>query len=204
MKVNTNKQRSFQISLSLLVLIFASFMGQCLAQDQAPAEPSKAVQAQLKKALNNPKTLATVAKKLLSPLEYKVAFESGTERAFKNRYWKNKEPGLYVDVVSGEPLFSSAHKFKSGTGWPSFDRSIGKEVLEVVDNSHGMKRVEVRSKTSDIHLGHVFEDGPRKTTGRRFCINSASVRFVPFADLEKEGYGKYIEEAGLNKASNKK
>ncbi|MAD61200.1 MAG: peptide-methionine (R)-S-oxide reductase [Myxococcales bacterium] len=197
MKSTNKKQRSIQLALGLLVVISASFLGQCLAQDQAPTEPTRAVRTQLKKALNTPKKLAVLAKKLLSPLEYKVAFESGTERAFKNRYWDNKASGLYVDLISGEPLFSSAHKFRSGTGWPSFDRALGKDVVEVVDTSHGAKRIEVRSKISDIHLGHVFEDGPRKTTGRRFCINSAAVRFVPLADLTKEGYADFIEEAGL-------
>lgn len=197
MKASNLKQRSTQFSMSLVLLILASFVGQCLAQDQAPTEPSKEVQEQLKDALQNPKKLKKVAKALLSPLEYKVAFESGTERAFKNRYWKNSEPGLYVDLISGKPLFSSAHKFKSGSGWPSFDRSISQEVVELVDSSHGMKRVEVRSKTSDIHLGHVFEDGPKKTTGRRFCINSASLRFIPLADLEKEGYAEFMEVAEL-------
>ena len=156
---------------------------------------SKAAKAALKK---DKKTLIKVAESVLSPLEYKVAFKSGTERAFKNRYWKNKEHGIYVDVVSGEPLFSSAHKFKSGTGWPSFDRPLSKKtVVEVVDKSHGMKRVEVRSKASDIHLGHVFEDGPKKTTGRRFCINSASLRFVPLASLDEEGYRDLLESSGL-------
>ena len=135
---------------------------------------------------------------MLSPLEYQVAFKSGTERSFANRYWNNKKAGIYVDLISGEPLFSSAHKFKSGTGWPSFDRALSaKEVVEVVDESHGMKRVEVRSKTSDIHLGHVFEDGPRKTTGRRFCINSAALRFIPRDQMETEGYGAWIKKAGL-------
>ena len=172
--------------------------GVCLAVDHAPPPPSPKVVKTLKRALKAGRSeLERKAKKLLSPLEFKVAFKSGTERAFKNRYWDNKEPGLYVDLISGRPLFSSAHKFKSGTGWPSFDRTLGDEVVEVVDESHGMRRVEVRSKTSDIHLGHVFEDGP-KTTGRRFCINSAALRFIPLKKLKAEGYGAWVKKAGLD------
>ena len=199
MKPNSFTQALSQITVITVVLLTAALGTQCLAQDQAPPPPSKAAQKQLKAALKkDKKTLIKVAESVLSPLEYKVAFKSGTERAFKNRYWKNKEHGIYVDVVSGEPLFSSAHKFKSGTGWPSFDRPLSKKtVVEVVDKSHGMKRVEVRSKASDIHLGHVFEDGPKKTTGRRFCINSASLRFVPLASLDEEGYHDLLESSGL-------
>ena len=188
-----------QLCLVIITLFIAVIGTQCLAKEQAPKPPAKIAQRALKKALDqNRDELLKVAEEVLSPLEYEVAFKSGTERAFRNRYWNQKEHGLYVDVVSGEPLFSSEHKFKSGTGWPSFDRSLDQaEVLEVPDHSHGMNRVEVRSKTSDIHLGHVFEDGPRKTTGRRFCINSASLRFVPLSEIKSEGYIDVIKEAGL-------
>lgn len=194
-----------KISISILVVSFALIGSQCLANKNAPELPSPKAQAQLKKAASSKDraNLLKVAKKLLSPLEYKVAFESGTERAFKNRYWKNKEAGIYVDIITGEALFSSVHKFKSGTGWPSFDRPLTSNVVEVVDKSHGMKRIEVRSKTSDIHLGHVFEDGPKKTTGRRFCINSASLRFIPLAEIKKAGYGNLLEKAELNDAFEK-
>ena len=188
-----------QLTLALIALFASALATQCFAKEQAPQEPNLKTQKTLKSALyENRSKLIKVAEKLLSPLEFEVAFESGTERAFQNRYWNNKESGLYVDLISGKPLFSSAHKFKSGTGWPSFDRSLSdEEVLEVSDLSHGMKRVEVRSKTSDIHLGHVFEDGPRKTTGRRFCINSAALRFVPLAEIKEGGYLADLKRAEL-------
>ena len=129
----------------------------------------------------------------LSPMQYKVACEGGTEPAFKNAYWDNHEPGLYVDVISGEPLFASIHKFDSGTGWPSFTQSLKKAaVVEKKDESYGMVRVEVRSSKSDAHLGHVFNDGPREAGGMRYCINSASLRFIPVAKLKESGYGEYV------------
>lgn len=128
----------------------------------------------------------------LDPTQFQVTQQCGTEPPFRNRYWDNKKPGLYVDVISGEPLFSSLDKFDSGTGWPSFSRPVpGTEITEKKDMAHGMVRTEARSRVADSHLGHVFPDGP-KPTGLRYCINSASLRFIPVEDLEKEGYGKYL------------
>ena len=131
-------------------------------------------------------------KKKLTPMQYNVCMMSGTEPAFKNEYWNHHELGIYVDLISKEPLFASAHKFDSGTGWPSFFQPLNKEaIVEVEDVSHGMRRVEVRAKKSNVHLGHVFEDGP-KPGGRRYCINSASLSFVPVAKLKELGYSQFL------------
>lgn len=131
-------------------------------------------------------------KKLLSPEQYRIMKENGTERPFANEYWNNKAAGIYVDRISGEPLFSSTDKFDSGTGWPSFTQPIQKEMVQSKrDTSHGMERIEVRSKSSDSHLGHVFNDGPADRGGLRYCINSASLKFIPAEDLSKEGYEEF-------------
>jgi peptide methionine sulfoxide reductase msrA/msrB len=131
-------------------------------------------------------------KKKLTPLQQQVTQQCGTEPPFKNAYWDNHRPGIYVDIVSGEPLFSSTDKFDSGTGWPSFTKPIDKsDIIEKKDASMFMERTEVRSKKGDSHLGHVFPDGPSDAGGLRYCINSASLRFIPVEDLDKEGYGKF-------------
>jgi methionine-R-sulfoxide reductase len=130
----------------------------------------------------------------LSKEQFRVTQQSATERPFENAYWDHDAPGLYVDIVSGEPLFSSLDKFDSECGWPSFTKPVDPEnVEERSDNTHGMSRTEVRSSHADSHLGHVFDDGPKAAGGLRYCINSASLRFIPLDELESEGYGEYVK-----------
>lgn len=163
------------------------------AADKAKSEPKKESKMMNKEEL----------KKKLTPLQFSVTCENGTERPFANEYWNNHEPGIYVDVITGEPLFASTTKFESGTGWPSFYQPLSKDaVVEVKDVSHGMARVEVRSKSSDAHLGHVFPDGP-KPTGQRYCMNSAAMKFIPVAKLKEAGLEKYLPLFETAKAAKK-
>lgn len=133
----------------------------------------------------------------LTPLQYEVTQREGTEKPFANPYWDNKQAGIYVDVVSGEPLFSSLDKYDSGTGWPSFTKPIRKDKITTrVDHSFFSSRIEVRSRLADSHLGHVFDDGPRDAGGKRYCMNSAALRFIPVEKLEESGYGEFLNLFG--------
>jgi len=158
--------------------------------DERPAERERWQRPAERERWQRP--AAEEIKRRLTPLQYTITQEAGTEPPFRNPYWDNRQDGLYVDMVSGEPLFSSREKFESGTGWPSFHSPLNPDlIVEREDRRLGMTRTEVRSRLGGSHLGHVFDDGPTPT-GLRYCINSAALRFIPLADLEKEGYGDYI------------
>jgi methionine-R-sulfoxide reductase len=164
----------------LLVLIVVAVMPFCTScRDEGYSAMNKSDKKELQKKL--------------TPEQYRVTQECGTEPPFNNEYWNNHRAGIYVDVVSGEPLFSSLDKFDSGTGWPSFTRPLVKDnIVTKIDSGHFMVRTEVRSKKAGSHLGHVFDDGPAPT-GQRYCMNSAALKFIPLEDLEKEGYGEYAK-----------
>jgi peptide methionine sulfoxide reductase msrA/msrB len=188
----------------MMFVAAALLLAGCQEDSTVSATPPEKVDAVMATNEFNKPTAETLKSKL-DPLQFKVTQQCGTEPPFRNAYWDNHKPGIYVDVVSGEPLFSSLDKFDSGTGWPSFTKPLtGAEIVEKRDTALGMERVEARSKKADSHLGHVFPDGPKQAGGMRYCINSASLRFIPVADMEKEGYGQYLQpfvKAGLVKAS---
>ena len=170
----------------------------------APPEVSTSQIYQSTNMSNFKKPSETELKKELTPEQFAVTQQAATEPPFQNEFWDNHKPGIYVDIVSGRPLFSSLDKFDSGCGWPSFTQPLAStDVVEHTDNSLGMTRTEVRSTVADSHLGHVFDDGPADKGGLRYCINSASLKFIPVEEMEKAGYGQYLEpfvKAGLIKA----
>ena len=163
-----------------------------LAQSMEEIKKEEKAMAQIEN--NTKKDAKEFSTDHLTPLQKKVALKGGTEPPFKNEYWDNKQEGIYVDIIDGAPLYSSTTKYKSGTGWPSFTKPIAANaVTEHEDNGLFMKRTEIKSASTNSHLGHVFTDGPKEEGGLRYCMNSASMRFVAKADLEKEGYGEYLK-----------
>lgn len=184
-----NWQSIFVLAIAGLVTVFILKPG--VAQE--PSDDNLSVEEQVRShPADYRKPDDAELRRLLTPLQYDVTQNDATERPFQNEYWDNKQEGIYVDIVSGEPLFSSTEKYRSGTGWPSFTQPISKAaIVEKEDTKFFMKRVELRSRLADSHLGHVFDDGPAPT-GLRYCINSASLRFVPKENLVAEGYGEYL------------
>jgi methionine-R-sulfoxide reductase len=181
----------FGLALILLIATAVFFLHRALAQREEPSDAHNQSSSETMSISNSEHPTEAELRQKLTPLQYRVTRENGTERAFQNEYWNNHRAGIYVDLISGEPLFSSKDKFESGTGWPSFTRPLpGHHVVSTKSRSVDFFGTEVRSSRSDSHLGHVFDDGPAPT-GLRYCINSAALRFVPADKLQEEGYGEY-------------
>jgi len=187
-------------STFILTLLLSVHTGQKLqAETNHNSKSQKKEQAQMTTSKYDPVTCEfpkddESLRKLLTPEQYAITKKNGTEKPFANAYWNNHHPGIYVDVISKEPLFSSKDKFDSGSGWPSFTQPLKKDVVvEKKDSSHGMSRIEIRSKRSDAHLGHVFDDGPSDRGGMRYCMNSASLKFIPLEKMKTEGYADWLK-----------
>ena len=192
MNGNSIDRSSLWVGLAVAALVAAASIYLTQAGDKQAANlPSNS--NTVNQSPNESKTMSdTELRTKLTPEQYHVTRESGTEPPFRNEYWDNHKEGIYVDLISGEALFSSADKFESGTGWPSFTKPIDKShVVEKTDRALFMPRTEIRSKASDAHLGHVFDDGPAPN-GQRYCMNSAALRFVPLEKMQEEGYGQYL------------
>ena len=194
-KPSPNSSTGLWLVLSLVIAVCIAGALVLHAQDPNPkptASPAKAMETTDTANTDNSKLSKAELKKKLTAEQYSVTCEAGTEPPFRNAYWNNHKAGIYVDVISGKPLFSSLDKFDSGTGWPSFTKPLVKDNVKVdTDTSYGMQRDEVKSTSSDAHLGHVFDDGPAAAGGMRYCMNSASLKFIPVEDLDKAGYGQY-------------
>jgi len=190
-------------SITAAVLLMGGFFA--VIHNAGRAQSTEILNYQSTNMSNFKKPSADELKKTLTAEQFAVTQESATEPPFQNEYWDNHQAGIYVDIVSGKPLFSSLDKFDSGCGWPSFTKPLtGTDVVERTDDSLGMERTEIRSSAADSHLGHVFDDGPADKGGLRYCINSASLKFIPMEEMEKTGYAQYLEpfvKAGLIKTS---
>ena len=190
-------------SITAAVLLMGGFFA--VIHNAGRAQSTEILNYQSTNMSNFKKPSADELKKTLTAEQFAVTQESATEPPFQNEYWDNHQAGIYVDIVSGKPLFSSLNKFDSGCGWPSFTKPLtGTDVVERTDDSLGMERTEIRSSAADSHLGHVFDDGPADKGGLRYCINSASLKFIPMEEMEKTGYAQYLEpfvKAGLIKTS---
>lgn len=189
----------FQSTFILALISSVLLVWQLQAQPSNSVKSQKKEQVQMTSSKYDPVTCEfpkddEALRKLLTPEQYAITKKNGTEKPFANAYWNNHHPGIYVDVISKEPLFSSKDKFDSGSGWPSFTQPLKKDVVvEKKDSSHGMSRIEIRSKRSDAHLGHVFDDGPSDRGGLRYCMNSASLKFIPLEKMKAEGYEDWLK-----------
>jgi len=186
--------------LAVAIVCFSSLSRHAMGEPKPKNEPTLG-KNDTKASVPNDEEL----RKRLTPLQFAVTRENATERPFSNPYWKHNAEGIYVDIISGKPLFSSKDKFDTDCGWPGFAKPIdATEIKELVDKTHGMERTEVRSKSGDAHLGHVFDDGPKALGGLRYCINSAALRFVPKEKMAEAGYGEWLKIFDEKKASAKK